>query len=873
MSKIPNKAICLPHLTDAILTSPTSRLKLEKSMSISRKAFLLVDNGEAKGIVRFGHIKKSGSGYEINYKLTEKFDASEGTNVPADWYGVFEDACLQEITKETPTEQAVEQAEVARVEKIPFSSFLALCKTASISEMDMEDYINGGAHKHHLNRKALQTHLDGEHFHVFVSQNRQAFYITGFDGAHVHTLDDSSTSMSNIAVDHEHTVILPDHETSTTLGTAHRHALNFFSSSHDGSHQHTLTLPSGEVLVSLRLEDFWTFFEMDSEMVAPMDPVQKSDQEVVTEVKDAVNSLSGLALSTPAIDIVAINGKELTLQIRDTLPDALAGSLELEVSKALEAQGYTAKYATNKFGAQHSFSAPVAKLTVEFGAQQCEFYDEIPQAKASYGERDVAFQYAFHKSGEFNTIFRIQDGEDTVVLTTTAARSQKMASIISSLTDAEDTLAQASIEGSRYQKPLKGVYNFVKVEKEIGTTMLNHNGKAFLADESVVLATVGKAKAELGLCTQGYAEYFLHSGDPKISGILVVKEDRMTIKSDLLPATLTQDAVDAGVMPPLGVSGLPQSLEAIVPTNLRYWEASTEIDARYMRDNLVKTGIINDRSVAIVDNKFSLIEKEVTYKAHTAAPEVEIHTDSKVVNEVSSLLSSDGRDTVLFDTSLASKMTLDQIISEASDLKDEDYLIAYPASKVAEKKLQTLGKVFKLKGYANTAFVTSAQIQHHEDTLHWVDDVESPWTVAKAPTAPVTEETISNIRDVKLINKFSAGPSGDQQFVYGVVLEPETFDAHNHIYDEEAIREACHSFMEKSASIKIMHEGSFVMDKVRILECFIAPDNFEIEGVAVKKGSWLLALRILDRGLWQQVKDGVFNAFSIGALATHIPLA
>jgi DNA adenine methylase len=64
-----------------------------------------------------------------------------------------------------------------------------------------------------------------------------------------------------------------------------------------------------------------------------------------------------------------------------------------------------------------------------------------------------------------------------------------------------------------------------------------------------------------------------------------------------------------------------------------------------------------------------------------------------------------------------------------------------------------------------------------------------------------------------------------------------------------------------------------VNDQVTVLESYVAPVDFEIAGVPVKKGTWLLGVRVLSDELWEQVKDGKLTGFSIGGSARRVPEA
>lgn len=131
-------------------------------------------------------------------------------------------------------------------------------------------------------------------------------------------------------------------------------------------------------------------------------------------------------------------------------------------------------------------------------------------------------------------------------------------------------------------------------------------------------------------------------------------------------------------------------------------------------------------------------------------------------------------------------------------------------------------------------------------------------------------------RDVQPFDKASRLLKGidpsDERFVLGIVLEPEVVDAQGDIYSADEIRQAAHRFMEEFGGLGLMHRLA-VNDQVKVLESYVAPVDFEIAGVPVKKGTWLLGVRVLSDELWEQVKDGKLTGFSIGGSARRVPEA
>ena len=112
----------------------------------------------------------------------------------------------------------------------------------------------------------------------------------------------------------------------------------------------------------------------------------------------------------------------------------------------------------------------------------------------------------------------------------------------------------------------------------------------------------------------------------------------------------------------------------------------------------------------------------------------------------------------------------------------------------------------------------------------------------------------------------------DERYVLGIVLEPEVVDAQGDIYSAEEIRAAAHRFMEEFGGLGLMHRLR-VNDQVKVLESFLAPTDFQLGDVQVRRGTWLLAVRVLSDELWTKVAEGELTGFSIGGSARRVPEA
>lgn len=104
-----------------------------------------------------------------------------------------------------------------------------------------------------------------------------------------------------------------------------------------------------------------------------------------------------------------------------------------------------------------------------------------------------------------------------------------------------------------------------------------------------------------------------------------------------------------------------------------------------------------------------------------------------------------------------------------------------------------------------------------------------------------------------------------KQIVYGVVLEPDMIDAQDDFMTAEDIEEAAHKYLIDS---RVVGSGHTKAVKAGVVESYIAPTDFEGDGQygkqTVKKGSWVLGVKVFDPNEWQKVEEGEYQSFSVG---------
>jgi hypothetical protein len=106
-----------------------------------------------------------------------------------------------------------------------------------------------------------------------------------------------------------------------------------------------------------------------------------------------------------------------------------------------------------------------------------------------------------------------------------------------------------------------------------------------------------------------------------------------------------------------------------------------------------------------------------------------------------------------------------------------------------------------------------------------------------------------------------------ERIVFAEVLVPETPNVFGDYWTREAIKEAAYAFMENGFGIDVEHDNDDVTGDVHVVEAFIARDNDE----EFIPGSWVVAMRINNDSMWQDVLNGNINGYSYEALVSMLP--
>lgn len=97
----------------------------------------------------------------------------------------------------------------------------------------------------------------------------------------------------------------------------------------------------------------------------------------------------------------------------------------------------------------------------------------------------------------------------------------------------------------------------------------------------------------------------------------------------------------------------------------------------------------------------------------------------------------------------------------------------------------------------------------------------------------------------------------DKQIAIGPLLVPNRVDAQNDFATPEDIEDAAHRCLEFGPEIKLMHDGKPI-DAVAVESAIFR------KYVDLPEGTWVGAVKIRDKTIWNKVKSGELRGFSIG---------
>ena len=718
-----------------------------------------------------------------------------------------------------------------------------------------------GAHSHMLDRPGKKTREDGIHQHLFEMPDG-SLLTTEYDGQHDHNLakDDADVTGPE-KTKHTHALIPLEGEALVTgSGSEHTHETQIAWTVEGGLHTHTVEV-DGERLKSLSPGEFWAKFTVRNARAAEERFFKAAGTTAVDEpfanehVAKQTRSERYSTLTRKASDFAGIY---LVMGEADGRSEVQAVHFDARTHTPAHAREWLE---THKFAISGLVEASKA-------------LEHYPEKRGPHDARAH-----LHFEGESNTLaFRFKFDDRALGWTLAVQRP----GILTSQAKAIQHADVYSITGSRLYRPILDA-EVIAAKGAVGS------GSA---------ARLAEGTVEYGLQDENDREYFLH-GAGALSGILRLKARYSasgecgwvaSLSKSTLPRVLTSEAVEAGIMPPDGISGLPESLEKVIPAEFRYWSADGN-QAREVRDALVAKGLIADIVIFAGEIRAALVKRFV---APYPAPAIikSLATMEPPIRRAMALVQKGASQPLLIAPHVAEELGTDDLVRKLV-AADQDYLVAWPDSCHARTVFAEIGRPFVFKhGGGNLVCVSSRPLIDIRD----IEFVDSPlslelFTGMDPASVPMAMRKIARLYDDVIkrtipIVQVGKKDAPDEQYALGIVLVPETVDAQKDIYSSPEIRKAAHGWMEFHRNRGLMHK-EIVNDRIVVLESYTALVDMEVpisiikakgKGKGdkvptklIKAGTWLMGYGIRDADLWKDVKSGKLTGLSIGGTAERRP--
>jgi len=348
-------------------------------------------------------------------------------------------------------------------------------------------------------------------------------------------------------------------------------------------------------------------------------------------------------------------------------------------------------------------------------------------------------------------------------------------------------------------------------------------------------------------------------------------------------------------VPPKGTSRLPLGVEKQIPAAVRFWELEDRDQAQKALDWLVESKFATSggKEVDVVDGVLAIVEVEKTTYEFTPNETVDDGSPTwvrkligclpKDVPVVTPFAEEDWRaEAALFRKSdvlmlmdVPSQDDLDDVCLIVAKSK---FVVGAEDTSANREKLGKLGRLFKLDdaGAFNRLFCTSVNVSERSTLPVYKQAtliVAKPIVVAASTTVAVDSPVLKRMNKatghVRVLQKVDT----EERYILGVVAEPDETDTQGDTQSADEVKKAAYGFLEDYRNVGLQHK-QYINKEVKIVESYIAKADESIPGDAayVKKGSWLMAVRVIDDELWAAVKSGAITGFSFGGYADRVPL-
>lgn len=199
----------------------------------------------------------------------------------------------------------------------------------------------------------------------------------------------------------------------------------------------------------------------------------------------------------------------------------------------------------------------------------------------------------------------------------------------------------------------------------------------------------------------------------------------------------------------------------------------------------------------------------------------------------------------------------------AQDALPEDALLAMDAMSYYYSDATSSGRGNRLNGYPSQGALVGKDWEDEDDFDD--EDDEDEIDGRRTKSGDIHKKVLKSSM-VRPILKADI----EKQIVYGVILAPDEVDSQDDWMPADEIEKTAHAYLAKSRVVGAQHEEQ--MQAVPV-ESYIAPQDLQWDGQygpqTVKKGSWVMAVKVLDPDHWQKVKSGEYTGFSIGGMGVR----
>lgn len=122
--------------------------------------------------------------------------------------------------------------------------------------------------------------------------------------------------------------------------------------------------------------------------------------------------------------------------------------------------------------------------------------------------------------------------------------------------------------------------------------------------------------------------------------------------------------------------------------------------------------------------------------------------------------------------------------------------------------------------------------------------------------------------DDKLLECRILKADDDRHVITSVVYEPMVKDAHDNFMTAEQIEKAAHWFLKNGNKVDFQHNFD-PAEGCAVVESYIVPEDMEIGGEPVTKGTWVASIEVKNEELWDMVQKGEITGFSMGGIGKY----